>query len=190
MDKSRYLSLLGLKGSPTLDEIRRAYRRKARLFHPDLNHSPDASARFIEVTEAYEYLTHHQEEKEAEYDRRQEAYQEWVNYRQKQARERAEKYARVKYSQFKSSGYYKASATVEKSRIIYNLAISVFIIIAAVYGYIYRLGMVDEGFEKPTIAGFISLLVIGFLFMSVSILYLAAYIQIHKARRNLGNEKN
>ena len=190
MDKSKYLSLLGLSGSPSVDEIRKAYRKKARLYHPDLNHSDEAPEKFIQVTEAYEFLTHHSAVSNAESDRRQEIYQEWVKYRQQQARERAEKYSRVNYSQFKSSGYYKASATADKSRIIYNLVISLFIIVAAIYGYIYRLGMVKEGYEKPTLAGFISLLVVGLVFMSVSLLYLAAYIQIHKERRNLENEKD
>lgn len=190
MDKSKYLLLLGLSGSPSLDDIRKAYRVKARLYHPDMNHSADATAKFIEVTEAYEYLTHHSGVSKEVSDRRQEVYQEWVKFRQQQARERAKKYAGVKYSQFKSSGYYKASAIADKSRIIYNLIISLFIIAGAIYGYIYRLGMVDEGYEEPTISGFISLLIIGFIFMSVSLLYLAAYIQIHKERRNIRNEKN
>lgn len=48
---------LGLKAGASADEIRRAYRRLVKKYHPDRNPSPSAAAQFIEIQSAYEQLT-------------------------------------------------------------------------------------------------------------------------------------
>src|SRR3989442_15884086 len=52
-----YYVLLGVPRSATDEQIRSAYRKLARQFHPDVNSASDASERFKAVTEAYEVLT-------------------------------------------------------------------------------------------------------------------------------------
>lgn len=49
-------SLLGLPETATADEIRQAFRRRAKELHPDRNPSPEAAEAFHEVREAYERL--------------------------------------------------------------------------------------------------------------------------------------
>ncbi len=44
---------MGVGPGATPDEIKRAFHRKAREFHPDVNKSPDAEDRFKELGEAY-----------------------------------------------------------------------------------------------------------------------------------------
>lgn len=53
----RYFDILGI--SPTKDEkiIKKAYRKKALQYHPDKNPSAEAHKKFIQISEAYEYLT-------------------------------------------------------------------------------------------------------------------------------------
>ena len=55
---SNHYAVLGVSSEATADEIKRAYRRLARQYHPDSNGGdPDAVERFKEVTRAYETLS-------------------------------------------------------------------------------------------------------------------------------------
>src|SRR5664279_297626 len=52
-----YYEILGVPRDANQDEIRRAYRKLAREYHPDLNRDSDAEDRFKELGEAYEVLS-------------------------------------------------------------------------------------------------------------------------------------
>src|SRR5256885_11516835 len=52
-----YYALLGVARGATDEQIRSAYRRLARQYHPDVNKADDAAERFKQITEAYEVLT-------------------------------------------------------------------------------------------------------------------------------------
>ena len=62
-----YYEVLGVPRDADQDAIRRAYRRLAREYHPDLNSDSDAEERFKELGEAYEVLS--DTEKRQRYDR-------------------------------------------------------------------------------------------------------------------------
>jgi curved DNA-binding protein len=62
-----YYEILGCKKDAGQDDIKKAYRRLARKFHPDVNRDPNAEERFKEIGEAYEVL--HDPEKRKAYDR-------------------------------------------------------------------------------------------------------------------------
>jgi len=51
-----YYEIMGVARDASPDEIKRAYRRLARKYHPDVSKEKDAEARFKEVGEAYEVL--------------------------------------------------------------------------------------------------------------------------------------
>src|SRR5690606_5772413 len=65
--KRDYYEVLGVSRTADAQEIRRAYRRLAREYHPDVNKAEDAEEKFKEVNEAYEVLS--DEERRAAYDR-------------------------------------------------------------------------------------------------------------------------
>src|SRR5437588_4880641 len=62
-----YYEALGVTRDASAEEIRRAYRRLARQYHPDVNKEPGAEDRFKEISEAYEVLR--DPEKRERYDR-------------------------------------------------------------------------------------------------------------------------
>jgi curved DNA-binding protein len=62
-----YYEILGVPRDATQADIKRAYRKLARKYHPDVSKEPDAEERFKEVGEAYEVLK--DPEKRATYDR-------------------------------------------------------------------------------------------------------------------------
>ncbi|GAB47772.1 molecular chaperone DnaJ [Mobilicoccus pelagius] len=51
-----YYADLGVSREATAEEIKRAYRRKARKLHPDVNPGPEAEAEFKKVSQAYDVL--------------------------------------------------------------------------------------------------------------------------------------
>ncbi|MBN1200724.1 MAG: molecular chaperone DnaJ [Anaerolineae bacterium] len=62
-----YYEVLGVPRNASKDDIRDAFRRLARQYHPDMNNAPDAEERFKEINEAYTVLS--DADKRAAYDR-------------------------------------------------------------------------------------------------------------------------
>ncbi|PID74423.1 MAG: hypothetical protein CSB32_00995 [Desulfobacterales bacterium] len=56
MQNQDYYRILGISRDASTDQIRRAYRKLARRYHPDINKNADAEERFKAVAEAYEVL--------------------------------------------------------------------------------------------------------------------------------------
>jgi len=66
-ERRDYYEVLGISREASADEIRNAYRRLARQYHPDVNKAPDAAERFKEINEAYQVLG--DEQRRQNYDR-------------------------------------------------------------------------------------------------------------------------
>lgn len=58
-----FYQVLGIKRSATQNEIKSAYRRLARKYHPDINPDPEASRNFADITDAYQILSDPQRRK-------------------------------------------------------------------------------------------------------------------------------
>jgi curved DNA-binding protein len=65
MSKDLY-DTLGVNSSASADEIKKAYRKLARKYHPDINKTPEAEEKFKEINAAYEILS--DEDKKRQYD--------------------------------------------------------------------------------------------------------------------------
>jgi molecular chaperone DnaJ len=66
MDKRDYYEVLGVKKDATKEELKKAYRKLVKKYHPDVNKGDDAEEKFKEVQEAYETLS--DESKRSAYD--------------------------------------------------------------------------------------------------------------------------
>src|SRR5688572_3302439 len=52
-----FRELLGVDARASLNDVKKAYRNLAVLYHPDKNPDPEAKAQFLKITEAYEALS-------------------------------------------------------------------------------------------------------------------------------------
>ena len=66
MNNTEYYDRLGVSKDASQDEIKRAYRKMSKKYHPDINKEPGAEEKYKEVQEAYEALS--DDQKRAAYD--------------------------------------------------------------------------------------------------------------------------
>jgi uncharacterized membrane protein (DUF485 family) len=177
---SQYYETLGLPLNSSLEDIKKAYRKKARLYHPDINHLPEAKEMFIKVTEAYDFLMANHEKGQLDDQDYFRIVEEWRKYRQDRSRQRAQYYSRSSFVHFKNSKYYRSTKILNATSVIFTIAIAVTVFVFTILGYILRLRNPVPGTEKTTFFTFIILLTISIILLSVSFISLKAYIDANK----------
>jgi len=183
MNINNYYEILGIQSNASIDDIKKAYRKKARLYHPDINPAPDAKDHFISITEAYEFLIANYQKIKTDDQLYQQAMDDWRKYRQDRSRKRASVYVRSSYETFKSTKFYKTTRIFDGTSIIFSFIVSIMVLIYTVYGYFFRLKHPIPGLEKPSVFAFIMLLLLGMIFFVVSFIYLRAYQETSKKRK-------
>ena len=104
-----YYHILQLPENSGREEIRNAYRRLAKKYHPDVNKAPDAHEKFCEITEAYDFLMNHWPQQTANYpgsfndEQKYDEYKKSDEYERfrREAKERAQHQARMRYEKFR-----------------------------------------------------------------------------------------
>lgn len=102
---STYLNILGVSQNASEAELKKAYREKAKIYHPDVNKSPNAHEQFVLLTEAYEYIM--MLRRNPQYSKTSSTSANWTEDSRQKAREQASRAARMKYQEFMNSPYYK-----------------------------------------------------------------------------------
>lgn len=179
---SEYYNILGLPVNSSIGEIKKAYREKARLYHPDINHQPDAKDKFIRITEAYDFLIANHKNREINEEEYFRIVEEWRKYRQDRSRQRAEYYAKSSYVRFKKTKYYRSTRILNAAPVVFNFFIALFVLANTIVGYIFKLKNPEPGEEKHTLLSFILLLTVSLILLIVSFLYLKAYIENNRKK--------
>lgn len=78
MEYKDYYEILGVKRDATQAEVKSAYRKLAKKYHPDVNKTPEASAKFKDINEAFEVLS--DKDKRQRYDSLGSNWQAGANY--------------------------------------------------------------------------------------------------------------
>ena len=185
MTISDYYKILEIKSGSTVDDIKKAYRKKAREFHPDINPSPDAKESFIACTEAYEFLLTYRSKITSDEEAFKQAMEDWRKYRQKRSRYRAKVYSQTSYSRFRDTNFYKTTRIFDGTTIIFSMVISIMVLTVTIFGYIYRIHHPIPGIENPTVAALIAFIIFGMILFVISFIYLKAYFQSSQKKQNL-----
>ncbi len=123
MDYKDYYKIMGIKKDASEEEIKRAYRKLARKYHPDVSKEPQAEEKFKELGEAYEVLK--DPEKRAKYDRygRYRQQQQGSGHQRRTGNPHSEHFEETNFEDFLNSifgGNYRQQSTVyDQGRDIY-----------------------------------------------------------------------
>ncbi len=115
MNRAQAAQLLGISPQASKDTIKKAFRKKAMLLHPDRNKSVNARSQFIEIHEAYEYLIDIASGKKTENNYRSRTYKSDNKFRSKHHRHRnyTDPYANMSREDFKAR-YERARKAAEE----------------------------------------------------------------------------
>ncbi len=177
-----YYKILGLPPDSPVYEIKKAYRKLARKYHPDINPSPEAKDHFILITEAYDFLMANHDKIKVDEIEFNQAMEDWRKYRQDRSRKRANSYAHTSYHNFRNTKFYKTTRIFDKTTIVFSFIVSILVLVYTVYGYIFRLRHPIPGVDNPSIFMFIMLILLGMVFFIISFIYLKAYQQSSKRK--------
>lgn len=100
---AEHYQLLQVREQASLDEIKKAYRARAKELHPDRNPSPEAQEQFVALTEAYEYILAERSGKYKRYVSPFEQAEQAANLRREEAKRKARAYAQMRYEEFEQS---------------------------------------------------------------------------------------
>jgi curved DNA-binding protein CbpA len=138
-----YFHILGLDEDATLNEIKAAYRELAKQYHPDRNPERWAADRFIEVNEAYMFLSDNERRlsyrkrqfNEAERRRRELIYQQWIQNQQQAARKRAAKLADCEYAKFEKSRLFKTAMVINRFSNYFFIGLGIVVVFLPLLAY-------------------------------------------------------
>jgi len=142
----KYYRTLEIPAGSTNQEIKAAYRRLAKLYHPDRSGDPNTRGKFIDVNEAYEILLRRDEyirDALLRYQKRQAAQNAMRNSRGREyaagARERAASNSYKRYSEFEKSPIYRTAVVFNSAVNYLFVAIGMIMIISPFLGYYNQL---------------------------------------------------
>lgn len=140
-----YYQILDIHPDTNPEEIKKAFRKKALKYHPDVCKLPNANNLFIEVYEAFEILSDSQnrlqydkilfEQENAVVEVKKPTNDNNFNIWMNNAKTKAEKHSKMKYDEYKRSAFYEIFETTRKTISIGCIASFAIIWILGLYGF-------------------------------------------------------
>ena len=163
-----YCIILGISPGASDLEIKKAYREKAKQYHPDVNDAPGANTQFILINEAYTYLINPERRKpasETKHDKqnKQARYEHWLRRERAKARAKAEEHARMRFEEFKKTRIYKTSRLITELVDYVYLVLGIMILVIPIV-HVAINGLNDK-YPERTVAGIIGTSIIGAIFI-------------------------
>ncbi|QNR25464.1 J domain-containing protein [Croceimicrobium hydrocarbonivorans] len=131
----KYYHVLGLEEGANFAEVKEAYRKQAKMLHPDLNKSASAQEDFVFLNEAYEFFLNQNARKRAKAQKdgwsshfKQEADSEEWQAEIERARERAAQFAKMPYEDFVESSFYKTTGSLMVIADFLNISTAFFLV--------------------------------------------------------------
>ncbi len=127
-----YYAILKLEKHAGEAEIRQAYRELAKKYHPDINKMPDAHEKFIEISEAYEFLIKHHKQYNKAYKKSsthaETPSEDTFRRYSSEAREKAQRQARMRYEEFKKQHEAFQESGINDLAILFKLSFRIIIL--------------------------------------------------------------
>ena len=129
-----YYQILGVTEKANIEDLKRAYRQRAKELHPDKNKGLDAHEQFVLLTEAFQYLLSLKTIKPSEYS--EDLFTTRAAENREAVREQARQYARMRFEEFKKTSYYRnsqAANTVLEHLYFFS---SIIVLMCPLWGYL------------------------------------------------------
>ena len=137
-----YFSLLGIPKTASLDELKKAFRSKAKKIHPDRNSSPTAHSDFLELNEAFDFLSSFlKENKQFGVDESTivNSYDNWEKTVKEDVRKKVKEQARMSFQAYMNTENFKTDTLIESffTHLIFLFTVFNLIVLPLILAYHY-----------------------------------------------------
>lgn len=124
---SEHFKILEVDDYVTVEELKIAFRRKAKLLHPDVNKSSTAQVDFIQVHQSYEYILKYKfsssyNDKSGKFFKESKHSDGSIKFDDSKSFKRAERYSKLKYKEYLKSNYYREYKDLEDTASLIEIA--------------------------------------------------------------------
>ena len=153
MSINTYYTILGITECATFEEIQKAYRQKALLYHPDKNKSDNAHDIFIKIQKAYEVLS--DPERRSKYDNDLNSYRQNIfnsinTDKTNRGKSDIENIQKQKKSPINKRSYKREKASINSKNILIFICISIITIYIAYHANLFNINKHNTDTINPT----------------------------------------
>jgi curved DNA-binding protein CbpA len=185
---NNYYKILNIPFEASIDDLKHAYRKLAYKYHPDVSKLPNARELFIELNEAYEYLSNKLElENELRHrkamgyeDTAQSIIDNWLIGERERIRNRANNYANMKFRNFKKTKIYRTTEILTNYLNIIILFFGILVFFGSVFGTWKQLSTRPKDIDFTYIASAFLVGLLGILITSYSVYKITTSLKANK----------